>query len=320
MRFRAPFTATLTVLVLAACAVPSTPLNPVAAPQPRAEQQEAQARQTQVLAPSLKRKLAIARFTNETRYGRSLLTDSNYDSLGKQASDMLASRLVSSNRFLVFERTDLAKVKNEQLITKQADLVGVDALIVGSVTEFGRSTTGESGFLSSTKVQTARAKVDIRLVDPRTGHVFFSASGTGEAKSEVGQVAGFGNKADYDATLNDRAIGAAISDVLGALMSKLQDRPWRSDILKVAGQQVFITGGSRQGLKAGDMLSVVMEGEKVRSQQSGFEMNLPATPVATIRVSAHFGDSETSEGSSAEIVSGALPADKTDRLYVVEKK
>jgi curli biogenesis system outer membrane secretion channel CsgG len=320
MRFHASVAAALAAVIVAGCAVPAPPPNPVAAPQSRVEQQEAQARQAQASDPSLKRKLAIARFTNETRYGRSLLTDSNYDSLGKQASDMLASRLVASGRFLVFERTDLTKIKNEQLITKQADLVGVDTLVIGSVTEFGRSTSGETGFLSSTKVQTARAKVDVRLVDARTGHVFFSASGTGEAKSEVGQVAGFGNKADYDATLNDRAIGAAISDLLGALMTKLQDRPWHTDILKVAGQQVFITGGSRQGLKVGDLLSVVIEGEKVRSQQSGFEMNLPPTPIATIRVNAHFGDNETNEGSSAEIVSGTLPAGKADRLYVVEKK
>jgi hypothetical protein len=35
----------------------------------------------------------------------------------------------------------------------------------GRVTEFGRSITGKAGFLSSTKVQTARAKVDVRIVD-----------------------------------------------------------------------------------------------------------------------------------------------------------
>jgi len=70
----------------------------------------------------------------------------------------------------------------------------------------GRSTTGKSGFLSGTKVQTAHAKVEIRLVDVRTGYVFFTASGAGDASTESGEVAGFGSKADYDATLNDRAI------------------------------------------------------------------------------------------------------------------
>src|SRR5271169_942095 len=169
-------------------------------------------------------------------------------SLGKQASDMLATRLVASQKFLVFERPDLDKITAEQSVTGQSNLIGVDALIIGSVTEFGRSTTGKSGFLSGTKVQTAHAKVELRLVDVRTGYVFFTASGTGDANTESGEIAGFGSKADYDATLNDRAIGAAISDVQSTLIAKLEERPWRTDILKVDGQQLYISGGSRQGL------------------------------------------------------------------------
>jgi len=48
-----------------------------------------------------KRKVVIGRFTNETNYGRALLSDAEYDHMGKQASDMLATRLIQSNRFLV---------------------------------------------------------------------------------------------------------------------------------------------------------------------------------------------------------------------------
>jgi curli biogenesis system outer membrane secretion channel CsgG len=54
-----------------------------------------------------KRKIAIGRFTNETRYGRALLTGEQTDLLGKQTSDMLSARLVESNRFIVLERPDL---------------------------------------------------------------------------------------------------------------------------------------------------------------------------------------------------------------------
>jgi len=146
-------------LFLGACAVTSTPTQPVEAPVSRAQQIEAQ---RQVAAPqvkTLKRKIAIGRFTNETRYGKTFQVDSNLDPLGKQASDMLNSRLISSNKFLTFERSDLEKIKNEQALLKEGNLIGVDTLILGSVTEFGRSTTGKSGFLSATKIQTARAKL-----------------------------------------------------------------------------------------------------------------------------------------------------------------
>jgi len=42
----------------------------------------------------LKRKVAIARFTNETKYGQSFFIDENNDRIGKQAVDILSSKLV----------------------------------------------------------------------------------------------------------------------------------------------------------------------------------------------------------------------------------
>ncbi len=308
------------LLVLSGCAVVNTPPQSVEAPVSRVQQQQAQKVAAVPEVKSFKRKVAIGRFTNETRYGRTFQTDANTDPLGKQASDMLATRLVASNKFLVFERQDLNKIKDEQKITQQSDLIGVDALILGSVTEFGRSTSGKTGFLSNTKIQTARAKVEIRLADARTGFVFFTASGVGEANTESGEVAGFGSKADYDSTLNDRAIGAAISDVQNALMSKLAERPWRTDILKMEDQRVFISGGKSQGIKVGDTLAVVREGEKVKSAQTGFEITLPGTTVATLRVQSLFGDAESNEGAVGELISGSLPKNQGSAFFVTEAK
>ena len=232
---------------------------------------------------------------------------------------MLANRLVSSKKFLVFERPDINKIKREQGVIKESNLIGVDALILGAVTEFGRSTTG-GGFLSATKKQTARAKVEIRMVDVRTGHVFFSASGSGEAITESGEVAGFGSRADYDATLNDKAIGAAISDLLNSVISKLDERIWRTDILRIKGSEIVIAGGKRQGIKVGDVLSMMREGEKVKSKQTGFEISLPATKVGEIRILGLFGDTETNEGSLGTILSGKFSDGRTDGLFVSENR
>jgi len=305
--------------LLAACASPETTPKPVEPPVSRAAAVSAQAAATAVQAKVLKRKIAIGRFSNETRYGRTFLRDGDTDPLGKQASDMLANRLVESGSFLVFERPDIDKLKREQAIGGGGDLIGVDTLILGSVTEFGRSTVGQSGFFSATKRQLAHAKVEIRLADPRTGYVFFSATGQGEATSEAADVMGFGSRADYDATLNDKAIGAAVSDVMNRLVTKLTERPWRTDILKVAGNQVFISGGERQGLKVGDALAVMREGEKVKSSQTGFTITLPASPVATLTVQSLFGTNETDEGAVCVVTSGHLPAE-TRPLFVSEAR
>ena len=307
-------------LFLFACATPSVKPVGVEAPVPQAQQAKAQ-QAAQV--PSTKRyklKVAVGRFTNETNYGRSLMTDADFDRIGKQASDMLTSRLIQSGQFVVLERTDLTKVTNEQDIVGDSKLVGSDTLFIGSVTEFGRSVGGKVGFLSSTKVQTAKAKVEIRLVDVKTGHAYYSAIGAGEASTETGEVAGFGSRAAYDATLNDRAIAAAISDVIDKLVSKLSDRKWKTDILDVKDRQVFISGGKNQGLREGDKLLVMEAGDTIKSKQTGFDITLPAKPVAKIRIAGFFGETETDEGSVCEIIEGSVAKPLSPRLFVAEPK
>ena len=306
--------------MLIGCATTAPKVQPVAAPVSTAQQVAAQQQAMAVVTKTLKRKVAIGRFTNETRYGKTFQVDASLDPLGKQASDMLATRLVQSQKFLVFERPDLEKLKAEQGILKESNLIGVDALILGSVTEFGRSTTGKSGFLSATKVQTAHAKVEMRLVDARTGYVFFTASGSGNASTESGEVAGFGSKADYDEALNDRAIGAAISDVQSALISKLEERPWRTDILKVDGQTLYISGGERQGLKVGDRLAILQQGGTVKSAQTGFDITLPAKRVGEAQVASLFGDNETNEGAVVQLLSGTVSEATKGGMYVSESK
>ncbi len=307
--------------IVSGCATTSEPLKPKESDEiSRAEQQRAQQEIKLALPamPTLKRKLAIGRFSNETTYGRSLWRDQDGDPLGKQASDMLMSRLIDTGRYMVFERPDLSKIENEQVILGDRELVGVDALIMGSVTEFGRSTTGKTGFLSDTKLQTARAVVEVRLVDVRTGYAFFTASGKGEASLESGDVAGFGSKAAYDATLNDKAIGAAISDLTEELLNELGQRPWQTSILSYEDSLLYLSGGERQGLTKGDKFAVMRPGKRIKSKQTGFDIDLPATKIATIQIESFFGDSEVNEGSVAVVVSGTMPDDIAD-LFVAEQ-
>jgi curli biogenesis system outer membrane secretion channel CsgG len=318
-RDRAGACIVLGAFLLAGCATVGSPPQQVQSAVSPTDQRQAQAQAMMPPVKRLKQKIAIGRFTNETRYGRTFFRDEAGDPLGKQASDMLAARLVESGAFLVFERPDLTQVQREQAILGNGRIIGVDTLIFGSVTEFGRSTTGESGFLSATKKQTAHAKVEIRLADAHTGQVFFSAAGAGEASTESGEVAGFGARADYDATLNDKAIGAAVSNVMDSLVAKIAERPWHSDILKVEGRSVYISGGPRQGLKVGDVLAVMRPGDTVKSAQTGFDITLPPAEIGTIRVVQFFGDSETNEGAVAEVVSGSLAGTPTAGLFVAEE-
>ena len=304
---------------LGGCVTAEKPPRAIEAPVSRDAQLAAQKQQSLPSKPRYKRKVAIGRFSNETRYGRSLLRDDENDPLGKQVSDILAGRLVESDRFLVFERPDINKLIAESELTgPKLNLVGVDSMIFGSLTEFGHSTTGRKGFLSSTKKQTAEASVELRLVDVKTGLVFFTAKGSGSASLEAGEKAGFGQRAGYDATLNDKAIDAAVADLLNTLIRKLEERQWRTDILKLDGDKVYISGGRHQGIQVGDVFAIMQEGESIKSGQSGMQIDLPAKELGRIKIASTFGDTEANEGSLGTIVSGSLADADQSGLFIQE--
>jgi curli biogenesis system outer membrane secretion channel CsgG len=269
------------------------------------------------VAPTLKRKIALGRITNETSYGQSLLRDNTGDPLGKQVTDLMSKALTASGAYLVFERPDIGRLQAESRLTdSRLNLVGVDALIIGSLTEFGRKTVGATGFVSSSKRQVAFAKVDIRVVEVSTGFVFFATSGAGEASTETASTFGFGSQASYDGTLNDSAIRQAVSEAVSRLSVEMSTRPWQTAILKLDGNQLFLGGGRLQGIKPGMEFTVHTMGEQVKSAQTGSVVTLPGRMLAKVRVDSLFGDNELNEGSAATVMSGSLSGFQTSQLIV----
>jgi curli biogenesis system outer membrane secretion channel CsgG len=312
-----------TLAFLAGCATQTPPTQVKEAPQSNADQKRAQLEIAHAAParPTLKRKIAIGRISNETSYGKSLLRDNAGDPVGKQVADMLSKALTESGAYVVLERTDFSKLEEEAARTGvKQNLVGVDALIMGSLTEFGRKTVGERGFVSDTKKQVAFAKMDVRLVDVSTGQSFFATSGAGESSTETGSTFGFGSRASYDGTLNDSSIRQAISEVVNRLTTELSSRPWQTAILAAEGERYFIAGGKSQGLRPGMVFSVQTTGEKIKSPQTGFEITLPGKEVAQLRVDALFGDTEVSEGAVGSLVSGSLQGYKIEKLTVRAKE
>lgn len=301
------------------CAVQTPPLAQTDALQAIAAQKAAQ---QSIIAkappvPTLKRKIALGRITNETNYGQSLLRDRHDDPLGKQVTDLMSKALTESGAYLVFERPDITRIQAEsQLTGSKLNLIGVDALIVGSLTEFGRKAVGETGFVSSSKRQVAFAKVDIRLVDTSNGHVFFAASGAGEASTETASTFGFGSQASYDGTLNDAAIRQAVSDAVNRLTVELSGRPWETYILKADSSRVYLGGGKSQGVRPGMQFVVQTKGERIKSPQTGAEISLPGQSVAQVRVDSLFGEGELNEGSVATVVSGDIDTYKPEQLVI----
>lgn len=306
-------------LALSGCAVQAPPIVVKEVPQSVAVQREAQqaAASALITKPLLKRKIALGRMSNESTYGRSLLRDSEGDPVGKQITDMLSKALTESGAYVVLDRTDIGRIKEESKLTGvKLNLVGVDAMVMGSLTEFGRKTLGQSGFVSSSKKQVAFAKIDLRLVDVVTGQSFFAVSGAGESSTESASTFGFGSQAGYDGTLNDSSIRQAISEVVNRMTAELSSRPWQTSIIATEQGRYFISGGKAQGLKPGMLFSVQTVGKKVMSPQTGFEITLPGHELAQVRVESLFGDSEMSEGAVTSVVNGSLQGFQIEQLVV----
>ncbi|GFO70044.1 hypothetical protein GMLC_36230 [Geomonas limicola] len=274
----------------------------------------------QLESRTLKRKVAIARFSNETKYGNNFLTDNYGDRIGKQASDILAARLTETNKFIMLERADFNRIQDEVEHGRIAAInVPADYLIIGSVSEFGRKDTSEVGMFSRTKKQTAYAKVNIRLVDTKTGQVVFGTEGSGEAASEVGSTLGMGSKAGYDATLDDKAISGAITKMIGNIIDKLLDKPWRSYVLSYANGQYIIAGGKAQGIKADDEFAMFQKGQVITNPQTGLPIELPGVSLGKIKVVATLGSTVDDEVSICVPVGGAhMPDRDFDKLYIAQ--
>jgi hypothetical protein len=219
----------------------------------------------------------------------------------------------------MLERIDLANLSREKEIGNLAKFnIPADYLIVGSVSEFGRKTTSDVGVLSRTKKQTAYAKVNIRLVDVRTGQIVYSEEGDGEAYSESGTVLGVGSSAEYDASLNDKVISAAISKLVNKIVENLLDKPWRSYLLSAQDSSYIIAGGTLQGIKEGDIFTVYKRGKIVKNPQTNADIELPGTPTGKIKVVSTVKGDVNTELSMCVRISGAVPTADFDEYYVQE--
>ena len=266
----------------------------------------------------LKRKVAIARFSNETSYAKGLFYDKNNDPMGKQAVDILSTKLASSEKFILLERQDFQLIKDELKITnnEQYQKIGADYLIIGSITEFGRKNIGNSELFSRSKTQIVEAGISVRLIDVTTGQIIYSEEAKGEAKTSNKTTLGLGKRTDYDATLSDKAISAAISQLVENIINNCLNRPWKSYFLSYDQDGIIISGGESQGLRLGDRFDVFSKGRKIKNPQTGMFIELPGKRVGEITIDYSGGASPESEFSIVSFVEGDIDKNSLGKYYI----
>lgn len=264
----------------------------------------------------IKRKVAIGRFTNETQYAKGLFYDRENDPMRKQAMDILSTKLAASEKFILLERDDL-----DVLLKENADMkkIGADYIIVGSITEYGRKTDGQKKVFSSTKTQTVEAGVSIRLVDTSTGMIIYSDEAKGFAETTTKKTMGLGGTASFDATLSDKAISAALSQLVENIINKCMDKPWRSYLLSIDTDSVIISGGPSQGISENDTFNIYLKGKVVKNPQTGINVELPGKKLGTVTVVSFFGDTPETEISVCTYSGANIDNSNLDAYYVSDK-
>jgi len=262
----------------------------------------------------LKKRVAVSRFENRSGSG--------YHHLGEGVADMLVTALVKSNKFSPLERQELEKVLAEQklgesgLVTaetapKIGKLLGVELLVVGSISEFGQKEKKVSGgisFLSGgIKTKTSRAVVDVRLVNTVTGEIVAAETCEGEESSTGIAVdyedIDFSNMDSWDDTDIGKATREAVDGVVELIVKNMASIPWAGKVLKVnADGTILIKPGSEGNVKPGMEFEIYRLGEAVKDPDTGLDLGAEEERVAKIKV---IEDALKGKAAKAKVVEGS---------------
>ena len=223
---------------------------------------------------------------------------------GKAVADLLLTRLVQDGIVNVIERSALDKLLAEQNLSnsdrvdsqsaaKIGKILGVDAVIVGTVTHYifedkttggGPSSVPFAGIRNRYNTKhdmKGRVQISARLVSPDTAEVLAVAEG-------IGELARKGVKVDLrDSSrnmLNPNAAGDSLmNEAMDKAVAQLDENlkpsfakiPARTPLIEglVADAnesgQLILNTGSRNGLKKGDRLQVWRVGKEIRDPATG---------------------------------------------------
>jgi curli biogenesis system outer membrane secretion channel CsgG len=255
----------------------------------------------------LKRRIGVVDFQNKTTYGA--------NRLGTSASDVLITELTKSNRFIVVERDKLDKLMEEQKLgmsgainpataAKLGKILGLNAIVTGSISQFGEQTEGSEYLITQSKNQVVKCTVDIRVVDVETGQVLYADSGSGLARKHSGGVLGLGTRAGHDETLEGEALRAAIVKFVNNIVTQVSKKPWSCRVADVDGSSVYLNAGNDSNLPVGQKLTAYRVGRPIKDPTSGLVIGNTEEKIGELKVVRYFGD----DGSVAELNGGTMPA------------
>jgi curli biogenesis system outer membrane secretion channel CsgG len=275
-------------------------------------------------APKRRPRVAVMDFDYATVQTVSAAVFGTNVDIGKGIVDLLVTGLVKNGTYSVIERKALDKIMAEQNFSnsnradsnsaaKIGKLLGVDAIIVGSITEFGNETkhVGLGGMggnwhgvgLGNVGHNNSKANVAItaRIIDVDTGEILGVADGKAQsARSSTSMLGGGGNwhgfgggnadfgSSDFQQTIIGEATKAAVDQLstnLVADATKIGVRTITVEglVAAVDGGQIILNVGAKAGIKVGDQFNVTRVTKEIKDPATGAVIRRLATTVGVVK-------------------------------------
>jgi curli biogenesis system outer membrane secretion channel CsgG len=307
-------------------------------------------------AQAAKHRVAVMDFNYATvRTSVQAIFGSDQD-VGKGIVDLLVNQLVNDAAYRVIERTALDKVLKEQNFSnsdrastataaKIGGLLGVDIIITGDVTQFGRDdkNIGAGGGggnwghygLGGLGLKKAKAVVEVtaRLIDVNTGEILASSIGHGESKRNSTDMLGGGGSwwsgggghldmgsSNFGQSILGEAVKASVTQLATNLDSKAPTLPEAQApkaaalppldglVADATGTDVIVNVGTAAGVKVGDHLAITRVGRVIKDPATGKPLRSIEAPVGILTVTSV--DATSASGTFA----GAGPAKVGDKV------
>lgn len=279
----------------------------------------------QAPAAPRKKRVAIFDFDYATVHSNVAALFGQDIDVGKGISDLLVTYLVKDGSYSVIERKALDKIMAEQNFSnsdranpnsaaKIGKLLGVDAIVVGSITQFGNETKnmnlgGAGGALGGFglggfghKKSKAIVSLTARMVDVDTGEILAVAEGHGESQREStsllgggGNWHGFGGgnadfgSSDFQSTIIGEAVKAAVEKTSTEVIADKDKLVARTVVVEglvaaVDGGQIILNVGAKAGVKVGDQLNVERVSKEIKDPSTGKVIRRMSTVVGVVKV------------------------------------
>lgn len=222
-------------------------------------------------------------------------------------TEMLTTALAETGRFVVLERAVLQEILAEQdfgalgrvtqqTAAQQGQLLGVQALITGSITEYNYTSSSLGGNVSvfnrvSAGAQQLKAMValDMRLIDAETGEILASKRGDGTATARTVSAEVTISDKDFStavaaSTPLGKATREAIEEIVEAIVEELAGVRWSGRVIDVRDNLVYINAGSNAGVEQGMEFEVYEEQEALIDPETGLNLGAPERLIGVLRV------------------------------------